>query len=71
MSDFLIHLAMPVATFLFLLACLFLDCDHVTEEVKQREESECEIKDNIRGRKIFLGFLCLLALVWILTPLKK
>jgi hypothetical protein len=71
MSDFVIRLLIPAVICLYLLACLFLDCESVSAEAKQLDDSACEIKDNVRGRRIFLGFLVLLALVWIITPLKK
>jgi hypothetical protein len=71
MTYFVIHWAIPGGLFIYLLACLFLDCEHVSVETKQQEDTPCEIKDNVRGRAVFLGFLLLLALVWIITPLKK
>lgn len=71
MSDFVIRLLIPAAICLYLLACLFLDCKSVSTETKQLDDTACEIKDNVRGRRIFLGFLVLLALIWLITPLKK
>jgi hypothetical protein len=71
MMNFIIHWVIPAVLFLYLPACLLLDCEHVAVESKQQDDPPCEIKDNIRGRKIFLGFLILLALIWIVTPLKK
>ena len=71
MNNFIIHWAVPVGLYLYLLACLSLDCEHVSVEARQQDDSPCEIKDNVRGRKVFLGFLLLLGLIWIITPLKK
>lgn len=71
MTEFVIRWLIPVGICLYLLACLFLDCDTVATETKQLDDTACEIKDNVRGRRIFLGFLVLVALIWIITPLKK
>ena len=62
---------MPVGLYLYLLACLFLDSQSVSVEAKEQNDSPSEIKDNVRGRKIFLVLLGLLVLMWIVTPLKK
>jgi hypothetical protein len=71
MIDFVMHWLIPTGLYVYLLACLFLDSERVPAEIKQSDDTPCEIKDNVRGRRIFLGFLALLALAWILTPLKK
>jgi hypothetical protein len=71
MASFIIHWLTPVGILLILVTYLFLDCEHAPVEAKKQDDSPCEIKDNIRGRKIFLALLGLLLLVWIVTPLKK
>jgi hypothetical protein len=69
--SFIVHWLIPAGLCLYLPACLLLDCEHVSMETKQTDDMPCEIKDNIRGRRIFLCVLALLAIVWILVPLKK
>ncbi len=71
MIDFLLHWLIPAGLGIYLAACLLLDCWHAATETKQLDDMPCEIKDNIRGRRIFLCVLALLALFWIIVPLKK
>ena len=68
---FLLYWLIPVGLCIYLPACLFLDCKHASVETKQQDDMPCEIKDNVRGRTIFLCVLALLALIWLIMPLKK